>query len=396
MTRYRGWAAGALAVVALAGLYVAPAAADPAPSSAATASSAEVQIAVASERARALVGDMSVAEQAATVVMGHVAGTDPAALRGYMESGLGGFILMGANIPATEAELQSLTAGLTVDPALPPLIAVDQEGGIVSRLHGDDFAASTSLKDRPVDDTSAAFAARGSLVARAGITVNFGTVADYTADPGTFIYGRALGTDPKSAAERVAAATTAQEQFVLSTLKHFPGHGAAPGDSHSAIPSTSLGLAEWRGTDAVPFAAGIDAGASLLMYGHLAYTAVDPLPASLSPKWHEIARDELGFDGVAVTDDLGMLLSSGDPAYADPVANGVAAIAAGNDLVLMIAGSNAQTAGEMAAGIAAAVDAGTLPAERLAEAATRVITLRLQLSADSARWAVCGDCAPAD
>lgn len=348
------------------------------------------------DRATALVKAMPVPEQASTVVMGHVVGTDPGALRAYMESGLGGFILMGANIPASEAELQALTAALTVDPTLPPLIAVDQEGGLVSRLNGDDHAASTSLKGLPVSETSAAFAARGSLVARAGITVNFGTVADYTADPGSFIHGRALGTDPAGAAERVAAATGAQEQFLASTLKHFPGHGAAPGDSHHAIPSTTMGLEEWRATAAVPFAAGIDAGASLLMYGHLAYTAVDTLPASLSPTWHEIARDELGFTGVAVTDDLGMLLSSGDPAYADPVANGVAAIAAGNDLVLMVAGSDAQTAGSMVHGITAAVETGTLSPERLEEAATRVVALRLQLSAATASWTVCDDWDPVD
>lgn len=348
------------------------------------------------DRATALVKAMPVPEQASTVVMGHVVGTDPGALRAYMESGLGGFILMGANIPASEAELRALTAALTVDPTLPPLIAVDQEGGLVSRLNGDDHAASTSLKGLPVSETSAAFAARGSLVARAGITVNFGTVADYTADPGSFIHGRALGTDPAGAAERVAAATGAQEQFLASTLKHFPGHGAAPGDSHHAIPSTTMGLEEWRATAAVPFAAGIDAGASLLMYGHLAYTAVDTLPASLSPTWHEIARDELGFTGVAVTDDLGMLLSSGDPAYADPVANGVAAIAAGNDLVLMVAGSDAQTAGSMVHGITAAVETGTLSPERLEEAATRVVALRLQLSAATASWTVCDDCDPVD
>lgn len=346
------------------------------------------------DAAEALVQEMTVAEQASTVVMGHVAGTDPTALRAYMASGLGGFILMGANIPATEAELQALTAALSVDPALPPLIAVDQEGGLVSRLNGDDYPASTSLKGLPVDATSAAFSARGSLVARAGITVNFGTVADYTADPTSFIHGRSLGTDPAGAADRVAAATVAQEQFVASTLKHFPGHGAAPGDSHRAIPSSRMGLEEWRATAAVPFAAGIDAGASLLMYGHLAYTAVDPLPASLSSTWHEIARKELGFDGVAVTDDLGMLLSSGDPAYADPVANGVAAIAAGNDLVLMIAGSDAQTAGSMATGIASAVETGVLPTGRLEEAATRVVALRLQIAAATARWAVCDDCDP--
>ncbi|WEF22421.1 glycoside hydrolase family 3 N-terminal domain-containing protein [Microbacterium maritypicum] len=399
-SRHRGRAAVVLAVAAVVGLCASSAAsasimATTAPRTpAATLSSIGAERFV--DRATALVKAMPVPEQASTVVMGHVVGTDPGALRAYMESGLGGFILMGANIPASEAELRALTAALTVDPTLPPLIAVDQEGGLVSRLNGDDHAASTSLKGLPVSETSAAFAARGSLVARAGITVNFGTVADYTADPGSFIHGRALGIDPAGAAERVAAATGAQEQFLASTLKHFPGHGAAPGDSHHAIPSTTMGLEEWRATAAVPFAAGIDAGASLLMYGHLAYTAVDTLPASLSPTWHEIARDELGFTGVAVTDDLGMLLSSGDPAYADPVANGVAAIAAGNDLVLMVAGSDAQTAGSMVHGITAAVETGTLSPERLEEAATRVVALRLQLSAATASWTVCDDCDPVD
>ena len=394
MSRHRAWAAATLLVVALTAPGIPPAAASPAAVSPAVVASTATAATGVVAHAATLVREMSVAERASTVVMGHVGGTDPDALRAYMASGIGGFILMGANIPATEAELKALTAALTVDPALPPLIAVDQEGGLVSRLHDDSFPASPSLKSLPVADTAAAFLARGSLVARGGITVNFGTVADYSADPGTFIYGRALGTDPAGAAERVAAATVAQEQFVGSTLKHFPGHGAAPGDSHHAIPSTAMGWEQWRATEAVPFAAGIDAGASLLMYGHLAYSSVDPLPASLSPRWHEIARDELGFTGVAVTDDLGMLLSSGDPAYADPVANAVAAIAAGNDLVLMIAGSDARTAGAMAAGIAAAVDGGSLPAARLEEAAVRVVSLRLQLAAATADWEVCADCEP--
>lgn len=394
MRRHHGRAGGAVAALVIAAMCAAPAASASSPSSTVPAVSATQTD--SSDRAAALIARMTVPEQAASIVMGHVAGTDAAALRSYMESGLGGFILMGPNIPATEGELQALTSALTVDPALPPLIAVDQEGGIVSRLNGDDFPASTTLKDRSPDDASAAFAGRGALTARAGITVNFGTVADFTADPRSFIYGRALGTDAASAAERVAAATTAQEEFLHSTLKHFPGHGAAPGDSHSAIPSSDMGLDEWRATEAVPFAAGIDAGASLLMFGHLSYTAVDAAPASLSSAWHQIARDELGFRGVAVTDDLGMLLSSGDPAYSDPVANAVAAVAAGNDLVLMIAGSDAGTAGEMAAGIAAAVDAGTLPAERVTEAATRVMALRLDTSAATARWTPCPDCAPAD
>lgn len=400
MSRRRGVAVAGLVLVALAAASapaVSPAAAAPErPEARLATAAAPTSDMSLSARAAERVAQMSTAEQAASIVMGHVAGTEPADLQAYMAGGLGGFILMGANIPASEADLQTLTAALTVDPALPPLIAVDQEGGIVSRLDGDDYPASTTLKDLPVGDTVGAFAARGSLVARAGITVNFGTVADVTSDPGSFIYGRALGTDPAGAAERVAAATTAQEQFLGSTLKHFPGHGAAPGDSHHAIPSTGMSLEEWRASDAVPFAAGIDAGASLLMFGHLAYTAVDAAPASMSATWHEIAREELGFEGVSVTDDLGMLTSSGVPAYADPIANAVTAVATGNDLVLMIAGSTRETAGQMAAAIAAAVDAGTLPPERLEDAATRVMALRLQLSSATSAWTVCPDCAPAD
>jgi beta-N-acetylhexosaminidase len=145
----------------------------------------------------------------------------------------------------------------------------------------------------------------------------------------------------------------------------------------------------------VPFEAGIDAGARLLMFGHLSYTAVDEKPASLSPRWHEIAREDLGFDGVIVTDDLGMLISTGIPAYSDPVANAVSAVTAGSDLVLMVAHSTPQTAAQMSAGIAEAVEEGTLPAGRLQDAAERVMTMRLELAASGAVWGMCGGCEPA-
>ena len=398
MFRRRAWAVGAAAILGLCALTTSSTASAQVAGGAAAptvAAATAAETAGPDERAEMLVGRMTTAQQAASIVMGHIPTTDAAALSAYMAQGLGGFILMGANIPATDGELTALTASLTVDPELPPLIAIDQEGGIVSRLPADEYAASTTLKSLPVADTAAAFSARAALVAKSGITVDFGTVADVTADPSSFIYGRALGTDPQSSADRVAAATAAQEPVVASTLKHFPGHGAAPGDSHHAIPSTVETLDEWRAKDAVPFVAGIDAGASLLMFGHLAYTSVDPAPASLSARWHEIAREELGFDGVIVTDDLGMLQSSGLPEYADPVANSVTAVAVGNDLVLMIAGSTADTASEIVAGITAAVDSGTIPAERLADAATRVMALRLQSSAAGVEWSLCAECEPA-
>jgi beta-N-acetylhexosaminidase len=193
----------------------------------------------------------------------------------------------------------------------------------------------------------------------------------------------------------VGAAVLGEGDEAMSTLKHFPGHGAAPGDSHSGIPSTAMSKDEWAAADAVPFQAGIDAGAPLLMFGHLAYTAVDEAPATLSAEWHRIAREELGFTGVAITDDLGMLQSSGIPAYQDPVANAVAALAAGNDMVLGVVSSTAESAPRIVDGIVAAVEAGTLPQARLDEAALRVTEARLALAAQGRGLIPCGDCAPA-
>ena len=145
-----------------------------------------------------------------------------------------------------------------------------------------------------------------------------------------------LGTDPASASDRVAAAVTGERDVVQSTLKHFPGHGAAPGDSHTSIPTAPLTIDEWRAGPALPFAAGIGAGAELVMTGHLAYPAVDPAPASLSPEWHRILRDELGFDGVIVTDDMLMLQRNEQPEFADPGENAVRAVEAGSDLLLYV------------------------------------------------------------
>lgn len=344
-----------------------------------------------------LVTAMSVREQAASVVMGHIPTTEAGALRAYMDStGIGGFILMGANIPGDEASLRELTSALTVDPALPPVLAVDQEGGDVSRLPWDSFPSARDLKAAPPAAAEDAFAGRGGLLQRAGIGVNFGIVADETADTSSFIYRRALGSTPVAAADRVAAAVTGEGATTLSTLKHFPGHGAAPGDSHRGIPSTGMTKAQWEAADAAPFRAGIEAGAPLLMFGHLAYTGVDAAPASLSAEWHRIARDELGFEGVAVTDDLGMLQASGVAGYADPVANAVAALVAGNDLVLAVMFSTPESAPRIIDGIVAAVESGALPADRLEEAATRVAELRLGLAAEGSGLVPCAECAPVD
>ncbi|MGF6823329.1 beta-N-acetylhexosaminidase [Microbacterium sp. ZKA21] len=347
--------------------------ASPAPSATPTPTptpTPKTEIQLAAER----VAEMPLREQAALVTMGYADGTDPSALAAYVAGGPRGLILMGNNIPASPEQLRSLTDA--VHAASPDaLIATDEEGGDVARLPWDDLPSARTLKDEDAVAAQAAFSARGQLLDQGGIDINFGVVADVPRSDGSFIFRRSYGTDPRAVAERVAAVVTGEKGLVATTLKHFPGHGAAEGDSHHAIPTTGLSLDEWRAVDALPFQAGIDAGAELVMMGHLRFTSVSDRPATLSPEWYGILRDELGFTGVAVTDDLGMLLSSGDPAYADPVTNAVMAVDAGADMVLTIAGSSPDTATRIIDALAARSASDPAFATRLAEAATRVAAL---------------------
>lgn len=326
---------------------------------------------------------MTLTQKVASLLMLHTPGTDVSVLKEYGEKyGLGGLILMGDNIPATNDELGQFTSGLYgEDVDLPRLIATDQEGGTVRRISGDDFASALTLKDQPASATYTAFEQRSQLVQSVGITVNFGIVADVTADPNSFIYPRVLGTTPQSAADRVAAAVKASRSKTLSTIKHFPGHGETAADSHISIPTTAVTLDEWQQRDKPPFVAGVKAGADMVMTGHLRYSSVDSVPASLSAKWHDILRSDMQFKGVAITDDMIMLQHSGDPAYDDPVQNAVSALAAGNDILLYVLNNQDDTVSQVGPqqlidGVVGAVHEGKISTEQLDKSVRRVLELR--------------------
>ncbi|WP_040165584.1 glycoside hydrolase family 3 N-terminal domain-containing protein [Microbacterium gorillae] len=356
-----------------------PTAANPA-SSAPTAAATP---ATPDDRAAALVADMSLRDRVSSLLVLHVAGTDPAVVHAFVdETHPGGLILMGDNVAGSVAEVAELAAAVQ-DPDGPPLLlGIDQEGGVVRRLPGDDGPAGAALHGATDADVTAAFTTRATIVHDAGLNLNFGVVADVTADPGSFIFDRTLGADPATAAAHVAAAVRGESAAgVLSTLKHFPGHGAAPGDSHSSLPRTDRSRAEWEAVDAVPFRAGIDAGAEFVMFGHLVYSAVDSRPASVSPVWHDILRDDLGFTGVSITDDMGMLENSGDPAYGDRVTNGVAALNAGMTMLLYVAdGPTPVTPTQLIDGLTTAVEDGRIPETTIDAAATVALTERLTLA----------------
>ena len=330
---------------------------------------------------------MTLEQKVASLLMVHVGGTSPEPIRGYLDAtGVAGVMYMGDNVASGE-QLAATTAALSADPGLPVLTAIDQEGGVVRRLP-DGGPSASQLRGADPAATEAAFRDRAALVAGAGVSINFGIVADVTGDRRSFIASRVLGVDAASAAPRVAAAVTGEHGIVLSTLKHFPGHGSVAGDSHVSVPTTDMSLDEWRTTQAPPFQAGIDAGAELVMLGHLRYRAVDDAPASLSAAWVGILRDELGFDGVIVSDDMVMLQNSGEAAYADQASNAVAAVAAGTDLLLYVGPVDVDAVVDA---VSAAVRDGRIPSSRVDESAWRLLELRREMSGVVGPYIHCGE-----
>ena len=341
------------------------------------------------------IASMTPEQKLAALIMIHVPGTDAGSIRTVIDAhGLGGVIVMGDNVSGPASSVAALTAGLSSDPGLPVLTAIDQEGGTVRRLSDDRALAARDLWALDPAATEQAFSTRSALVASAGVMINFGIVADVTPDRSSFIRPRTLGETPAAAAERVAAAVRGEMGVVLSTLKHFPGHGASPDDSHVSIPRSSISLETWRATHAIPFQAGIDAGAGLVMMGHLQFDQVSPMPASLSSTWIDILRSEMGFEGVIVTDDLLMLQASGVAAYADPTTNAISALAAGNDVVLFVLPGDPSTVGVdlefLISELTAALADGRLDGARIDASLDRVLAVRRDASGESAPFVDCG------
>ena len=290
----------------------------------------------------------------------------------------GAVVLFGRNVGTHDA-LKALVAELRGIETLAPLIAVDQEGGRVARI-GEPIAQLPSAMAvgaaRDVDACERLGTLLGRDLAQLGVSVNFAPVADCALDPDNTVIGtRAYGSDPLLVGRFASAFARGLELGgVAAAIKHFPGHGSTPVDSHLALPRVRIDEVTFRSRDLQPFAAAISGeAAQIVMAAHVVVEAFDAdRPASLSPRvLTGLLREELGFEGVACTDCLQMDAIAREPGT---VAGAVAALAAGADLLLV--SHSLAIAREAADAIAAAVDAGTVPRERLLEAARRVRALR--------------------
>lgn len=334
-------------------------------------------------------------EQVRSVLMLHIFGLDRAEMESVLaETRPGGLIAMRDNIAASPEQTAAVFNGLSAPfrgKQLPLLLAVDQEGGDVSRIPQDTFLAGQQLQGQSPEAVQQAFASRATLIRDSGFNVNFGIVADVTDNPRSFIYPRVLGVTPEAAAVGVEAAVRGEQGTVMSTLKHFPGHGATDLDSHSSLPTVTFDLATWQAQEAPPFMAGIGAGAELVMMGHLVFSGVDALPASQSSIWVNILREDLGFEGLIITDDMRMLEDSGVAEYADANANAIRALSSGASMLLYVGPSAPSELIPFVDGIVsavlAAVERGEIPQETISDAAARVFETRQNLvDADPRSW----------
>lgn len=334
------------------------------------------------QEARERWDSMDLEEQAASLLMLYYPGTDGAATAEFVdEFQPGGIIIMGDNVPEDETDIAANIQQWNEAAEYPLLIGIDEEGGTVTRLPSDTFPAAPQLRDGPAADTTEAFQDRAGLLESLGINVNFGIVGDTTDNPDSFIWPRVLGSTQELAAQNVAAAVQGEQGRAASTIKHFPGHGLTAEDSHTSIPTSDVTKEEWAELAKPPFQAGVDAGAEFVMMGHLAFPEIADGPASLSPEWYQILRDELGFGGVIITDSMTMLLDSGIPEYSDPVQNAVDAIGAGATMVLMVAapGGVEENAEAMITGIAQAVRDGEIDQDAFNEAGILLMEQRIAL-----------------
>lgn len=302
-------------------------------------------------------------------------GTEPSAeLLALIEAGLGGVILFQRNVESPEQVLR-LTAALK-RAARPRrlVISVDQEGGRVARLRGKPWATIPPMRVVGAAADAEQRARRvAALLARelraVGIDMDFAPVLDVDTNPANPVIGdRAFSRDP-SVVARLGAAFIEEMQRggVAACGKHYPGHGDTDLDSHLALPRVGHDAARLAAVELPPFRAAARAGVAAIMTAHVVCDALDPtLPATLSNAAIRPLREEIGFDGVLVSDDLDM------GAVADHWPQPEAAwraIAAGCDHVLVC--RQTTMVAEAMTAVEQALDDGRLDAARVGESIAR-------------------------
>ena len=328
-------------------------------------------------RAQELLDGMTLEEKVGQMFIARCPETDAAQLAADYH--LGGYILFGRDFKDKTAEQVTTDIQSCQDAAeIPLLIAVDEEGGTVNRV-----SSNPNLRSSPFRSPQSLYSEGGLELVRSdaqekcrlleslGININFAPVCDVSQDPADFIYDRTLGRDAQETSQYVAAVVeTMAEEGMGSVLKHFPGYGNNT-DTHTGVAYDDRPYDTFLTSDFLPFQAGIAAGVDMVLVSHNIVSAMDEAsPASLSPEVHRVLREDLGFTGVIVTDDLVM---DGVRDFAGDDEAAVLAVQAGNDLLCC---TDFQT---QVPAVLAAVESGEITEEQIDAAVLRVLTMKLRL-----------------
>ena len=288
----------------------------------------------------------------------------------------GGIILFSYNIIDPE-QTTALLQDLQKESELPLLIAVDEEGGLVARISGKSSFGIPDLPDADevVDETEAFSRGNyiGSYMNKYGFNTNLAPVADVNSNPRNRVIGsRAFGKDPSMVGSLVVSEIKGlQGTKTITTAKHFPGHGDTNGDTHHSTVYVTKTWEELLEGEIIPFQMAVDAGVDMIMVAHISAENVttDGLPASLSYEMiTEKLRNEMGFDGVVITDSMEMGAIAD---YYTPAEAAILAVTAGNDIVLM-----PDDFEEAYTGLLEAVRTGKISETRINESVLRILELK--------------------
>lgn len=292
---------------------------------------------------------------------------------------VGGVVLLGRNVDAANPQqIRATIADLQRLSRIPLFTAIDQEGGTVNRLRAPfhEFPGNMALgATRNADYAYRQAQAQARELLALSVNWNFAPVIDVNNNPDNPIIGvRSYGADPQLVAEMGTAAIRGYQQTgLLACAKHFPGHGDTSVDSHLALPVIPGDRRRLESVELVPFRAAVAAGVGAIMSTHILFPALDAeRPATISRAiLTGLLREELGYDGLVITDCLEM------KAIADTVGTArgaVEALKAGADMVLIAHTLEVQRSAVQA--IREAVEGGELPEERLNEAVSRVLSAK--------------------
>ena len=324
--------------------------------------------------AQELLENMTLEEKVAQVFLFRCPSEDAlAAVQTYQP---GGFMLFAKDFDGKTAEqIRTELESYQQASKIPMFLAVDEEGGTVVRV-----SRNANLAPKPFQSPQQVFQSGGmqaivddtvqktQLLQSLGLNVNLAPVADVSTNPSDFMYARTFGQGAAETADYVKnSVATYNQQRMACALKHFPGYGNNV-DTHTGIAVDHRPYETFMESDFLPFAAGIEEGAPMVLVSHNIVNCMDSEhPASLSPEVHRVLREDLGFTGLILTDDLSM---EAIPAYTGGENPCAAAINAGNDLLLssdLQADYNA---------LSAAVQDGTVTEERLDESVLRILAMK--------------------